>query len=657
MVNSIDRKAVTELMKGYYFYIPSYQRGYRWTSIQVVQLLSDLLCYASSTFNKRIQGINEGEYYCLQPVVARKITDKEVLRKFLPKDAKKDAEAWEIIDGQQRLTTLYILYKYLITKCNISAESLKEDEIELYHLTYATRKGSSAFLANIGNNDDECNDNIDFFHMSQAYETIDKWIRSIDEYELAGAKSLCQRYNLSTKVSDILNIFRSLLNAEKDKYSMYGSVQVLWYELADDKDAIKEFREINTGKIYLTDAELIKALFLRTQNLESQEHIQMQRALEWENIENTLQNDAFWCFLNAKGIDMPNRIDFIFNLRYKMETLSVLNQDDDNLDGKVDTLLRDCETKLATNNFVFNYFYDKFDGKSNVELIQALTTEWDEILNIFHTIEDWYEDVVTYNLIGMLSQYQGNLLPKCYYHFNHMDENESRGEFKDWLKQKICDQTQNITVEQGHIDLSFGDSRIFNLLLLLNVHHLNKQAEGLESQSELSSIYKFPFDVLTKQGWDIEHIDSFTTNGLKEISSKKEWISIALEDLSMNEEERSFINELYEEGELDKAIEKIREIAKEWTDAPEEVKNNIGNLTLLDSGTNRSYGNSLFVVKRRKIIERMKAGIYVPVTTTYVFMKLFDENGTNRSRWGEEDMNKYQAYICDELKDYLNIKK
>lgn len=82
--------------------------------------------------------------------------------KILPKDAKKDAEAWEIIDGQQRLTTLYILYKYLITKCNISAESLKEDEIELYHLTYATRKGSSVFLANIGNNDDECNDNIDF---------------------------------------------------------------------------------------------------------------------------------------------------------------------------------------------------------------------------------------------------------------------------------------------------------------------------------------------------------------------------------------------------------------------------------------------------------------------------------------------------------------
>lgn len=73
-----------------------------------------------------------------------------------------------------------------------------------------------------------------------------------------------------------------IIKCGKDKYSMYGSVQVLWYELADDKDAIKEFREINTGKIYLTDAELIKALFLRTQNLESQEHIQMQRALEWE---------------------------------------------------------------------------------------------------------------------------------------------------------------------------------------------------------------------------------------------------------------------------------------------------------------------------------------------------------------------------------------
>ena len=94
--------------------------------------------------------------------------------------------------GDHRWSTKTYNSLYIVQVFNYEVQyfcwSLKEDEIELYHLTYATRKGSSAFLANIGNNDDECNDNIDFFHMSQAYETIDKWIRSIDEYELAGAK-------------------------------------------------------------------------------------------------------------------------------------------------------------------------------------------------------------------------------------------------------------------------------------------------------------------------------------------------------------------------------------------------------------------------------------------------------------------------------------
>lgn len=51
--------------------------------------------------------------------------------------------------------------------------------------------------------------------------------------------------------------------------SKTGSVQVLWYELAEDKEksSIKEFQKINTGKIRLTDAELIKGLFLLNKNL------------------------------------------------------------------------------------------------------------------------------------------------------------------------------------------------------------------------------------------------------------------------------------------------------------------------------------------------------------------------------------------------------
>lgn len=440
----------------------------------------------------------------------------------------------------------------------------------------------------------------------------------------------------------------SLLNAERGKKNPTGSVQVLWYELSEETDAINEFRKINTGKIYLTDAELIKALFLRTQSSEIQEQTQMQRALEWENIENTLHNDSFWYFLNKRGNDMPNRIDFIFQLIYRTEKLKDVDE------AEMDENLKVCDAELKTKNRIFNFYYDKFDGLNGQLLAEKVETDWDDIKKVYHVLEDWYNDVVYYNLIGMLSQYHENLLPKSYVHFLKMDENQSRDDFKAWLKKQIRKQVEHIEVKDNQININYDDKDVFNLLLLLNVNHLNRQAENFKGQGDLGAIYKFPFAVLTNSDWDIEHVDSFTKNGLKEVKTQELWIKTALADLDnqMSDEEKEEVVNLQEEGRLVDVINRLRQIAKE-TEAAEEVKNNIGNLALLDSGTNRSYGNSLFITKRNVIIDRMKNGVYVPVSTSYVFMKLFDDSGNYRMQWTEKDMKEYQNYICKELSDYL----
>ena len=259
----------------------------------------------------------------------------------------------------------------------------------------------------------------------------------------------------------------------------------------------------------------------------------------------------------------------------------------------------------------------------------------------------------------MLCQYHENLLPKSYIHFQSMDENQSRDAFKSWLKDEIKAQIKDIEVKDGEIDISYGDPRVFNLLLLLNVNHLNCQAENSkDDQNKIGVIYKFPFAVLTTQDWDIEHIDSFTKNGLKRVEDQKQWLKTALADLEgvMTDDEKKRIQSYQDDDKLMSAVNELRKIAKE-ADAPEEVKNSIGNLTLLDSSTNRSYGNSLFITKRNLIIRRMKNGVFVPVSTSYVFMKLFDEEGTHRTLWTEEDMQSYQNYICHELRNYLNIEK
>ena len=83
---SLCLKPINDLL-GEQFCIPAYQRGYRWTPQQVTDLLDDLDAFLSRNTKE------DGEFYCLQPVVVM---------------ARRDG-SWELIDGQQRLTTLYLI--------------------------------------------------------------------------------------------------------------------------------------------------------------------------------------------------------------------------------------------------------------------------------------------------------------------------------------------------------------------------------------------------------------------------------------------------------------------------------------------------------------------------------------------------------------------
>lgn len=640
-MSTIDRKSIPELMDGRSFYIPAYQRGYRWTSEQVKSLLRDLFTYAKGVKHDPINVV-DGDYCCLQPVVAREIIDASEKQSL---GLNPNKRAWEIIDGQQRLTTIFILYRYLMSYYNIDDIKLaaRFNGRAVYHLKYATRPGSETFIEDgLWQTPPQTANNIDFYHMREALHTIDQWIGR-------EAVNLCSRFNMQPNADDIIEVFWKLLNAQKEYASRYGTVQVLWYELDANKNVIKEFRETNTNQIRLTNAELIKALFLRSLNTQfASQQLQLQRANTWESIENTLQDNTFWAFLNKRGQDLPNRIDMIFKLRYQLECLAVRQNGVTVLE-----CLQECDNNLKKKDFLYNYFNDKFDGKTDADLAKAIDDEWHEIITIFRMLEDWYDDVICYNLIGMLSQFDDSQLASYLYQFNGMTDADSRDNFKSWLKDQLKSKFSSIKYdEEGNLKLKYGDKLVFNLLLMLNVNHLNVQAENCNDISKQGPIYKFPFDVL-RDDWDIEHIDSHTTNPLNSDDDKREWINVALSDLfNLNDEERNEIINLRDNDKLDKAITKLKELSGE-DDITEDQKNHISNLTLLDAQTNRSYGNSLFVTKRRIIIERMESGQYVPVTTSYVFMKLFDKSGTNRTKWGVNDMKRYHEYICDELKDYL----
>lgn len=247
---AIVTKTIGEL-KGYKFFVPSYQRGYRWTEHEVKALLEDI--YEFSTEN--------GKQYCIQPIIVRERNDG----------------SFEVVDGQQRLTTIYIFMK------------IAEEKTEYvpFDIEFETRKSSQNFLSGLTSKGIINNENIDYFHITTARETINKWLESQNNTYIA-----------------INDIFKRLIE----------SVFFIWNEIPSESDTIDIFTKVNLGKIPLTNAELIKALLLNKDNFKSNiNKNQVEISVAWDRIEQSLQNNSFWYFLNEEE-QSGTRIDMIFEL-------------------------------------------------------------------------------------------------------------------------------------------------------------------------------------------------------------------------------------------------------------------------------------------------------------------------------------------------------
>ncbi|MGR6018752.1 DUF262 domain-containing protein [Bacillus paranthracis] len=244
MIEDIQLKSINELVEDKQYFIPSYQRGYRWGKNQVQNLLNDLEEFMKE-FNQK-----EDMFYCLQPLVIRKYED-----------------GYEVIDGQQRLTTIALIHAYL--------------EEESFSITYATRPDSAEFIQNIAKNynEDTSIKNIDYHFFKEAYTVIKEWFEQ-------------KRQNGRTF---------------KSKFSiMLGEqVKVIWYEVGEDVEVREVFSRLNSGKIELTNSELLKAaLILKTSFYE-----RPMISTQWDEIEHRLQNERFWRFLGKKKkLHKSNRI-------------------------------------------------------------------------------------------------------------------------------------------------------------------------------------------------------------------------------------------------------------------------------------------------------------------------------------------------------------
>ncbi len=594
------------------FVIPHYQRGYRWGKQEVTELLDDLWAFSKDK--------ESGDFYCLQPIVL----------------LSKDTNTYEVLDGQQRLTTLYLILTFLDAK-------RREDGYnqELFTLNYQTRKDCEAFLRDkkfIGHRDES---NIDYFHICDAYQTIKEWFD--DEKHRGGRGKL---------VPILMDI-----TAKGNR-----NVRFIWYEV-ENVSPIDVFIRLNVGKIQLTDAELTKALLLQRDKYDPKEIAFVGRKLyeiatEWDSIEYALQNPGLWYFLSNKSNEKPTHIEFIFD-----QIADILLTEKQYFDKK--------PLKHATFLILSEYLQDLIENEE-IARIDAVEMIWEMVTGYFEYFNEWFQNRELYHYIGYLVVHNDKIIKSLIEKAKKLSKKQFAGYLKSEIGKIIKinktreDQEGNkyrVTLDKLNYlneDQQGNDiPEIHKILLLHNVH------TSFLSDKELS---RFPFNLYKKtkkkEKWSLEHIHAQNSQSIQKHENQIIWLkdhinSLTNLDIPIFEKLIKRMQSIQKKEEItqeefDSIVSDVFSAIAREADLDENNLHSISNLCLVDSFTNSKLNNSVFDVKREKIREREIEGHYLPVCTRNVFMKAYTSFPSNNIYWTDDDRDAYVASIERTYNDFVD---
>lgn len=581
-------------LQGKHFLVKDYQRGYKWEKEQIEALLNDI--------NNHKNG-----KYCLQPII---VEERE--------------EGIELIDGQQRMTTIYLLLHFL-------------KDLKYFTIDYQTRKASQHFLA----------EKVD--SMFDAVYKEKKWETFILEFE--------KQTELNYNNVDIFHfylvtfeIFKWFNDKSDDfkldfKSKLLQQVNVIWYDIKSNSKSLYAedvFLNLNAGKIPLTNSELIKALFiLDVQNRHSKDIARLKAAelaTEWDAIENQLHEPDFWYFIcdHSYYFNLDTRIDFIIDLTNGITP----KKDWDGMNS-------------------YRYYESQF-GQNPLN--------WEKIKQTFNKLNEWYKDKELYHYVGYLVVTKIKRLSEIIKFSIGKSKTIFKKELIDLIKLEFK-RTKNIEDKKRNIydleTINYKDNRdeCENLLLLLNVQYFLNN----------SSSNKFPFDLYRKEFWSVEHINPQNPKNFKSIKEIDKWLTSFKKYYNRNKIEGfelvAEISEILNILPAERHERKLSELKwnqdriTKFQNVIDKITENlelhgIANLSLLDRDTNSKLGNNIFIDKRKVILDlyysKKDENVFIPECTKDVFTKNFSKESENivDEVFGLKDMEDYKEHIKSQLALY-----
>jgi len=665
-------KSVLEL-KGFEFYIPSYQRGYRWTPLQVKQLLDDIYDFPCQS----------DAWYCMHPLVVQQ-----------------KGRGYVVVDGQQRLTTLSIVLSVvagMLSGGKVDSDRDKSD-CRMYSLTFERdqerteeKKAETLLKGTFVDVPDEIrNAYADNFCMCEAASVIRSWIKK--------------------KFGD------GRIAIEEYAQRVISRVRFIWYIAdSDDETGYKVFERLNSGKIALSNAELIKALLLCKGNLrasdgKTEDVLVNEVAKEWDEVERQLQNDDFWCFINPEsGAErfLATRIDFLFELLLRCEILAASVNGNIHLQFpyelnilyKSDGTFRDWVVHDDFAGACGEFDYVGANRANPYFVFYALTQSecdldnvWAALKFIFKVMKRWYNERRAYHLVGYLMNQKNSSIETLVKLIcevssrSHSDfiNNVLLADIRHVIgfeveKSKYENGTlRNEDFERHLASLSYNDKdtnksgkvRIYDVLLLFNIILMDRQA------SELS---RYPFAAHSKitagwrAGWSLEHIHAKQEEIVEDdLRNYEQYFNITRVPPEMDERLKA-LNEpdrlnkfgLMLRRDLEEPSRIRLEIMRDgMLEDDETITHGIGNMALLDCSRNAEFNNRSYIRKREILSEWERGdreshvkvmGDFVPVGTRMAFYKHYAKNIVRDFplAWTYENRCDYESVIARTIITFL----
>ncbi len=273
------------------FVIPVYQRNYDWSNAQCKQLLDDILEVGSS---KKLNAHFIGSIVFVHDDVYTSSRIKELT----------------VIDGQQRLTTITLIYLVLLNLAKeLDNEGLISEITETYLINKFAPEEEKLKLRPTENNDKAL------------------------KYLLRGDKN--EEYKGFSKLIDNYNYFESRIIKENLEIVLTGLSKLMFVEISLDRekdDPQRIFESLNSTGLELSQADLIRNFILmglnrRDQNLIYENYWEIiEKYAKDETNNHSRVSDFIRDFLTLENKKIPNKAKVYheFKLKYPTSTLDHL---------------------------------------------------------------------------------------------------------------------------------------------------------------------------------------------------------------------------------------------------------------------------------------------------------------------------------------------